>query len=149
MLQRLSYRLAINTMVTLLSLVLLFHVLVMTGMIPYEIVWAGKLKTQRDMLRFESISIVINLFLLMVVCVKAGYLKIRVARAVLNVILWLFVCLFGLNTVGNLFAETNFEKVAFTPLTLLFAVLLARIALEKKNKLVEDLKHQFFKKFTV
>jgi hypothetical protein len=42
---------------------------------------------------------------------------------IVNITLWIFLFLFSLNTIGNIFAETNFEKF-FTLVTLAFAVLI-------------------------
>ena len=44
---------------------------------------------------------------------------------------WVLVGLFAVNTVGNLFAKTLFERAVFTPLTLLLALLMLRLALER------------------
>jgi len=42
---------AIIAMIALLAVVLIFHTLVLTGMIPYTIVWAGKIESLQDMKR--------------------------------------------------------------------------------------------------
>jgi len=47
----------------------------------------------------------------------------------LTVAIWAVVGLFTLNTLGNIFANTLFEKLAFTPVTLLLALLSLRLAL--------------------
>jgi hypothetical protein len=51
---------------------------------------------------------------------------------IVNITLWTFLILFSLNTVGNIFAETNFEKF-FTLVTLAFAILIW-ITLKKDAK---------------
>jgi len=47
----------------------------------------------------------------------------RFSDKFLNNILWVFLTIFLLNTIGNLFAKTNFEKY-FSILTLVFALLI-------------------------
>ncbi len=115
---------ALKIMISLLTMVILFHVLIIVQFIPYEIVWAGKLKSVDEMYIFESVSILINLFLVIVLLLKGSYIKNSISHKVLNGILWIFVAIFALNTVGNLMAKTAFEKVVFTPLTLISSVLL-------------------------
>jgi len=121
-------------MIGLLSLVLVFHLAVITQLIPYTIVWAGKLRTVNEMYVFEAVSIAINIFIITVLLLKGYYIKHGIWNTVLNIMLWLFLALFALNTVGNLMAETLFEKLVFTPLTLL-AALLIWIIVRKKNAL--------------
>jgi len=104
---------------------------VITSIIPYTIVWAGKLNSIQEMLVFESISIIVNLFLLMVVFMRVGLLKGYLKTPTLNVILWFFVVLFSLNTIGNLFAKVSLETIVFTPLTFISALLALRLILEK------------------
>jgi hypothetical protein len=121
------------TMLGLLTLVILFHLSVITQLVPYTIVWAGKMKSVQEMYLFESVSIAINLFLITVVSLKIELIKHAISHKILNGILWFFVVLFSLNTVGNLFAKTDFEKYVFTPLTLISAILIWCIVRNKKN----------------
>ncbi|HEV7381244.1 MAG TPA: hypothetical protein VGN64_15710 [Dyadobacter sp.] len=111
-------------MITLISLVIIFHLAVIISLIPYDIVWAGKINTQREMYTFESVSIAVNILLLVTLILKKEYIKNGVSQSILDLLLWIFVVVFLLNTVGNLMAETLFERWVFSPLTLLFAVLL-------------------------
>lgn len=118
---------AIKIMLVLLSAVMVFHLLVITEIIPYTIVWAGKLKSTKEMYQFEASSIFINLMLIIVLLVKGQYLQLPVSQPFITIVLWLFVFLFALNTIGNLFAKTDFEKYVFTPLTFISSLLLFRI----------------------
>ena len=52
-----SQKQAILIMIALLTVVLVFHSLVLTGAIPYAIVWAGKISSAADMRKLEVISI--------------------------------------------------------------------------------------------
>jgi hypothetical protein len=117
-------KLALQIMITLISLVIIFHLAVIISLIPYDIVWAGKINTQREMYTFESVSIAVNILLLVTLILKKEYIKNGVSQSILDLLLWIFVVVFLLNTVGNLMAETLFERWVFSPLTLLFAVLL-------------------------
>lgn len=122
---------AIKTLLWILTAVLLFHLSIVIKIIPYDITWGGRLKSDQDMYVFESFSIVVNLFLMYLLAVKGGYLKQVFSIKVVNIILWFFFGLFCLNTVGNIFAETNFEKY-FTVVTLVTAWLLWKVLKGKK-----------------
>ena len=117
----------------LLSLVLIFHFLVILKIIPYNIVWAGKIENDAQMNLFESISILINFILLTAILVKGNILRLKINRIIIQVILYLFVVIFALNTVGNLFAKMSLETYIFGPLTFISAFLCLRIALEKSK----------------
>lgn len=122
---------ALKFMLGLLVIVVLFHFSILFQIIPYTIVWAGKLNTVNEMYAFEATSIAINLFLILILVAKGHYIKHSVPEKWLNGILWFFVVVFALNTIGNLFAKTVFEKVVFTPLTLISAIFIW-IILKKK-----------------
>jgi hypothetical protein len=95
----------------------------MIQVIPYKIAWGGRLQNIEQMYMFEAVSILLNLFLLFILLMKGRYIKSQFREKTLSIVLWVFLILFILNTVGNLFAQTNFEKL-FALLTLIFAFLI-------------------------
>ena len=121
-------------MIALLNAVLVFHTLVLTAVIPYAIVWAGKVSSVEEMKKLEVISICINAFAILVFVLKADYIQHKMPVKILNAIILLLAVLFSLNTIGNLFAKSNFELYFFTPLTFILAVLCLRIVVDKKLK---------------
>ncbi|HDZ05672.1 hypothetical protein LCGC14_0066230 [marine sediment metagenome] len=126
-----SSKTAIKTMLYLLVAVILFHLSILTKIVPYEITWGGRLKNDLEMFFFETISVIINLFLISILMIKGRYLREYISMKIVNISLWIFFILFGLNTIGNILARTNFEKF-FTILTLAFSILIS-IILKKKN----------------
>ena len=127
-----SQKLALNLMIALLSVVMLFHLLVLLQFIPYTIVWAGKLNNLQEMRVFESVSLLLGTFNMVVFLLKGNYIKHKIPMKIINAIIWFFVFLFSLNTVGNLFAKSDFELYVFTPLTFISALLCLRIVFNKK-----------------
>lgn len=101
---------AIKIFLGLLILVILFHICIILKIIPYSIAWGGRLTTDSEMYVFESITIAINLFLGWILLMNSGVVKYKFSPKILNIILWFFFVVFVLNTVGNIFAKTNFEK---------------------------------------
>jgi len=124
MLYKVSKDQALIMIIGLLTAVIVFHMLIIIRIIPYEIVWAGKLKSVNEMYVFEMVSVLVNILLLAVLLLKGNYLKHKINSKIINGILWFFVFVFALNTVGNLMAESFFEKAVFTPLTLILAILI-------------------------
>lgn len=117
--------------VTLLTGVVIFHILVLIQVIPYKIVWGGRLETVTQMIRFESISIALNLLMLCLVAIHAGHLKCTLNKGWIQVGLWAMVILFLVNTLGNMYAIHDWERWIFTPLTFLLTAFSFRLAIEK------------------
>ncbi len=118
-------------MITLLLCAAVFHVLILTRIIPFTIVWGGRLETVSQMYAFESLSLTINIAMIAVIGMKGRYIKPVLHETIINGVLWLLVVLFSLNTVGNIFSLSTLEAILFTPVTLISAVLCFRIAIEK------------------
>ena len=127
-----SFKFAIWMIVLLSSVIIIFHFLVLLQIIPFEHVWAGKLKSVDEMYVYESISIVVNCLLILIILIKGQIINPNISPKVINTLLWIFVILFILNTIGNLTAKTSLETIIATPLTFIFAVLCLRIVTDTK-----------------
>jgi hypothetical protein len=125
----------IKVLLGLLFSVILFHICIIVKIIPYNIAWGGRLTNDNEMYVFESISILINLFLSWLLLMKGEFVQFKFPNKTINLILWIFFGLFILNTVGNLFAKTNFEKL-FALLTGLSAILIWNILKHKKTSYI-------------
>lgn len=133
LLNLISFVTAIRILVFLNSIVLVFHLFVLFQIIPYTIVWAGKLNSLEEMYAFESVSILVNLILLIVVLIRGNIWKVSTSKRLLDIILWIFVFIFALNTIGNLFAATSLELYLATPLTFFLFYLCLRITSQVDN----------------
>ena len=118
-------------MLYLLVAVILFHLCIMLKIVSYEITWGGRLKNESEMYVFETISIIINLYLFLTLLIKGNYIKRLISMKKVNVTLWVFFAVFLLNTIGNIISKTYFEKF-FALLTLFFSILIW-IILRKEN----------------
>lgn len=126
-------KLAIKIMLWLITIITLFHLAILTKIIPYEITWGGRLKNDSEMYVFETISIIFNIFLGLVLLIKDERIPAFIPMKVVNVILWVFLILFGLNTIGNVFAKTLFEKI-LAIVTLSFSYLIFIIFRNARNE---------------
>ncbi len=124
-------RIALVGLFLLLSLFSVFHVLVLTGVIPYTIVWGGKMQAPAQMQLMEGISLGIMLALLTVVGSRAEIIPLKLPARAFKIVFWAMFVLFLLNTLGNLASVNDFERFAFPPVTLLMAIFSLRIAIEK------------------
>ena len=122
-------RLAITGLLVILSLIVLFHALVLTGIIPFTIIGGGRITNTAQMIRLEVPALLVNLVLLLFVATRAGYVSWKINPTVYRVGFWIMFVLFVLNTLGNLLSTNTFERAVFTPLTILIAMFSLRLAL--------------------
>jgi hypothetical protein len=125
-----SKRLATMALLLIFSAVIIFHLFVLTGFVPIDLVWGGRLKDQQQMVSFEIVSIILNVLMLMVIAGYAGYVNVRVNPKIFKVALWVMFILFLLNTIGNLFSENQWEQLIFTPITVLISIFCLRLAID-------------------
>jgi len=125
-----SFQKALLSVVLLNVLVIVFHLCVLFQIIPFTVVWGGRLNSVEEMVVFELISISVNIAIILIVLKKGKHVKLAQKSGLMNGIIWLFSLIFLLNTLGNLLAETQFEMIVMTPLTALLSFFCARIAME-------------------
>lgn len=129
-----SKKVALIIMFFILGILLIFHFLIFTEQIPYDKVWAGKLNSVEEMKSFETFSILINVFMLVVLLIKYKQLKKEIKNKVVDILIWIFVAFFAVNTLGNLFAKSMIELILGTLLTLSSSILCFIVVKKEKTK---------------
>jgi len=112
---------------------ILFHLLLLSGILPYQNIWGGRLQNDTQLYLLEGTSLLISLFLMLVLLMKTGNMRRWFSEKTGNRVLWIYFFYFILNTIGNLLSKSRGEQ-AFAALTLIFAVLLWRILKPEKAK---------------
>jgi hypothetical protein len=113
----------------LLALFLLLHFIILLKIIPYNLIWGGRLKSDKEMYRFEIFSVLITSLFIIVVLVQANFCMIKIPHKIITVALWLMTGLFVLNTLGNVVSKNKIERLVFTPVTIAMAVFSLVLAL--------------------
>ncbi|KKI89098.1 hypothetical protein WQ54_28150 [Bacillus sp. SA1-12] len=126
-----SISLASKLIISINSLALLMHVLILLKIMPYHFVWGGQLKSESDVIVFESISIIVLTLFISIIAVKAGYVFKGKFKRTVNVFTWVLFGLMVLNTIGNIVSSSGLETMVMTPITSLLALLVFRLAIEK------------------
>ena len=116
-------KIALKIMFILLGTLLIFHLLIFTEQIPYDKVWAGKLNSVGEMKSFEGFSILINFFMVIILFIKYKLLGSGKRNKAIDILIWIFVVFFALNTLGNLFAKSLIELILGSFLTLACSIL--------------------------
>ncbi|MBU1637916.1 hypothetical protein KKC97_09650 [bacterium] len=110
----------------------IFHVLVMVGALPAEMVWGGRAANSRlDLLLMEASALIVTLLFMLVIAMKAGYiLSGRLTRTV-TVAVWVIAVYFALNIIGNLTSASMTEQLVFIPVAAALSVLSFMLAVKK------------------
>jgi len=127
-----SKKRAAQVIILLSCLALFYHVLIVSGVVPYKYAWGGKIESQEQLWVFELISTVINFGIIYLAASGAKMIKSIFPKKLLTVLLWLFSGLLFINTIGNLLAEECIEMIIFTPITAIMSILFARIAVQNR-----------------
>lgn len=125
--KNLSELIARYGLLSILSVMIIFHLLVLGGVVPYAMVWGGRLTNDSEMVWFEIISIGSLLLMLAIVALHAGFVKATVPARMLKIALWMMAGLFLLNTVGNMQSLNETERLVFTPVTFLLFLFSLRL----------------------
>ena len=107
------------TQLTVFSVLLVFHMAVIFKLIPYHLIWGGRLKNDRQMLKYEIVSFVVIAILWIFTVSDAGFLEVFETNNFRPYIYWGLALLFLFNTLGNVKSESKLEKTLFTLLTIL------------------------------
>ncbi|MFN0275985.1 MAG: hypothetical protein ACKVPJ_09585 [Chitinophagales bacterium] len=109
--------------IIIFSMTILFHLSVLFKLIPHTYVWGGRLMSDKAMYKFESVSILLNIVFLVLILILSGYFQFHFSPKSARIILWAMAGLFLLNTIGNLLSKNKIERIIFTPITFLIALL--------------------------
>ncbi len=119
------FRTAAYILLGLFTAAVIFQLVVLVGFIPTEMVWGGRLQNEQERTVGALVSIAFLLLFTALVILRMRRPSFMLGKWGM----WTVCALFALNTVGNLFALDLRETLIFTPITLVSAVLAARVAL--------------------
>jgi hypothetical protein len=123
-----SEKAAATALLALFSALVVFHVVALLGVIPRDMLWGGRIKSAEDFYVFEAVSLTLNAAMLFVTAVRAKVLKIAMNTRFLQLVFGLMFVLFAANTLGNIVAVNMWERIIFTPVTLILSLLSLRLA---------------------
>jgi len=127
-----SAKLAGNMLLIIFGLLAVFHILVLLNLLPSSMVWGGQADISGSSLRtLETLSLIFTVLFAIIIAVKIGYVKIRKFKRIITILLWIIFGYLVLNTAGNLASSSSIEKLVFTPITIVSAFLVLRLAIEK------------------
>lgn len=124
---------ALRVMLALFASSMLFHILVLLGVIPTTIVWGGRFADTEEIYGLELFSFILNgLLLLFTLSNMEVWIK-PLPKLINKGLLAVFGLLFLLNTIGNFMAMTSIERYVFTPITSILFMCFAMLFFTKNS----------------
>jgi hypothetical protein len=135
-----SFKLATQISLFLFGLFILFHLSIIIGIVafnfvPVDFLWGGRMETKEQLLGFEFISLIVMALCFLIVLIRSEKVKLQKLMRAAVIAIWILFILFFLNTIGNFFAKTTFERFLGIP-TGILAILCLRLALEKNKEII-------------
>ncbi len=127
-LKKITVPVASYTIITICGLIIIYHTLIITRFIPYEYTWGGRLETVEQMYKFEAVSIIINIIFILSALIRVEAFPRITSGKVLCIMFFVFAIIFFINTVGNIFSESLWEAIIFTPITLILSTMSLRLS---------------------
>jgi hypothetical protein len=124
-----GFKTAGTILITLLLLLLAMHVLILLRVLPYNIVWGGRIEDPASIVPYETGAMVVMLIFLAVAAIRIGYIRAGSMRKAAGVGMWIVFAYFVLNTVGNFASAVSLENLIFGPLSIVLALLSLRVAI--------------------
>jgi len=127
-----SAKLAANILLGIYGLLIIFHLLVLAQVVPSDIVWGGQIgNLQTNLVALETVAVVVTAFFVVIVAAKVDYIQVGNFQKVIPILLWIIFVYSLLNIAGNFASGSSTEKWVFTPISIVVAFLVFRLAIEK------------------
>lgn len=126
-----SARLAGWILLAAFAALAVFHLLVLFGVAPPNIVLGGAAAGSPNFALLEGTALLVTLLFALIVAVRLGYLGGADLRKAAGWGVWLIFAYLLLNTAGNLASASAVEAYIFAPLTVILALCALRLALER------------------
>jgi hypothetical protein len=127
-----SAKLAGNILLGSLSLLAVFHILVLLQVLPADIVWGGAIQNSATSLfPLEMISLLATLLFALIIAAKTGYIQAFRFRTAVNLGAWIVFAILLLSMLANLASGVAFENLIFAPIAVGLAFCAYRVASEK------------------
>lgn len=124
-------------LIVLFSMTMVFHILALLQVIPFQYLWGGRLSSVEEMYVMESVSLLVNTFFLWSSFQYVRYLNQGLVPIWIRIVFGFIGIIFLLNTIGNLVAVTDLETLLATPVTAILSVICFSLVPKYENKTSE------------
>lgn len=129
-----SLKLAANVLLGALGALIIFHLLVLTGLITPSMVWGGQIETSSQIVTMEIAAVIVSALMMLMIAIRVGYIHAPKLAGFTQTAMWVIFVFLLLNTAGNLSSRSGSETLIFTPITIILAVMAYRLAMQEEAK---------------
>lgn len=129
-----SLKLAANVLLLALGALIIFHLLVLTGILNPGMVWGGQIETNSQVVTMEIGAVIVSALMMLMIAIRVGYIDAPKLQGFTQTAMWVIFVFLLLNTAGNLTSRSGAEKLIFTPITIILAVMAYRLAMREESK---------------
>lgn len=119
-------------LIILLAVFFVFHLAVLSGLLPEQLVWGGREYTRTQFVSMEIFASLVTLSMIWILAQTIHWFLPVLSDKSLRWALRLMTVWFVLNTAGNLLSVNPLERCFFSGLTALFALLCLNTLLQFK-----------------
>ena len=124
-------RAAANALLAALAALALFHVFMLSGVMPADMAWGGRAADSgQGLIVLEVVALIVTLLFAAIVAARIGYVGAPRLARVAQIGMWVVFVYFLLSILGNLASTSALERAIFTPISIVLAVLALRVAIE-------------------
>ena len=125
-----SFERAGQWLMVLLAGLLVFHLLVIVGLVPPEIVWGGDFESPEAALPLQAFTVLMMALFLGATAMRIGLIGEENTGRRARVVLWVMAAYFFVNATGSVAAGVGADNFAMAPFSGLAMLLAFRLALE-------------------
>jgi len=126
-----SFKLTGKIIITIIVLLIIFHILVLLGVVPSNIVWGGQIVDNATLMKHEILRLIGSFIFLAIILEKLNQHKITKFKKLSNITFWFIYVYFIITSIAKLASAVTLEKMIFIPITVILSILLFRLAIEK------------------
>ncbi|MFM7679361.1 MAG: hypothetical protein ACKO83_10995 [Roseiflexaceae bacterium] len=121
-----SRTLAGHVLLVAFGILLLVHLLILLGAIPYTAFWGGRADA-RTIVGLTIFALGVTLFVLFITASNLQYI-IPLFPGIMRILMWGICAFLLLNTLGNALSNNATEQYYLAPLTFILAICAGRVA---------------------
>ena len=126
-----NFKLAGKITITIIVLLIIFHILALLGVVPSNIVWGGQIADEATVIKHEILRLIGSFIFLAIIIEKLNQNKITKFKKLNNIAFWFIFVYFVISSMAKLVLSVTLEKIIFIPITVILSFLLFRLAIEK------------------
>lgn len=113
---------ASKAVIALLATLLILHILILVKALPSNIVWGGRIQSDKELYKKQGISVALTMAFLWAAVENVYPFSGVLSYSSIRIVFWLMVAMFAFSTLGSFTSKNKVEKYLFSTLALLLTL---------------------------